>query len=111
MMHTIYNTINIQFAFLAHTVDALLDPCTHICTNMVHTPQAYLYLDEAHSIGALGAQGRGLCEHAGVDPADIDIMMGTFTKSFGSAGGYIAADRCVQPWSVSSLISDVTHIQ
>ena len=56
-------------------------------------PQAYLYLDEAHSIGALGAGGRGACEECGVDPADIDIMMGTFTKSFGSCGGYIAANR------------------
>jgi len=42
----------------------------------------------------LGATGRGICEHAGVSPADVDIMMGTFTKSFGSVGGYLAADRC-----------------
>ena len=55
--------------------------------------QAYIYLDEAHSIGALGNTGRGICEYAGVDPADIDVMMGTFTKSFGSAGGYIAGSR------------------
>lgn len=54
--------------------------------------RAYLYLDEAHSIGALGATGRGACEHCGVDPADVDVMMGTFTKSFGSCGGYIAGD-------------------
>jgi len=59
--------------------------------------QAYLYLDEAHSIGALGAGGRGACEATGVDPADIDIMMGTFTKSFGSCGGYIAASRRACP--------------
>lgn len=37
---------------------------------------AYLYLDEAHSIGALGKHGRGVCEHYGVDPADVDVMMG-----------------------------------
>lgn len=49
--------------------------------------KAYLYLDEAHSIGALGRTGRGVCEQLGVDTADIDIMMGTFTKSFGSCGG------------------------
>lgn len=54
---------------------------------------AYLYLDEAHSIGALGATGRGVAEHTGVDTRDIDIMMGTFTKSFGAVGGYIAADK------------------
>ncbi|GBG71492.1 hypothetical protein CBR_g8908 [Chara braunii] len=55
--------------------------------------KAYLYLDEAHSIGAVGPTGRGVCEYAGVDTADIDIMMGTFTKSFGSCGGYIAGSK------------------
>jgi serine palmitoyltransferase len=55
--------------------------------------RAYLYLDEAHSIGALGPTGRGICEHAGVDPADVDILMGTFTKSFGAMGGYIAGSH------------------
>ena len=54
--------------------------------------KAYLYLDEAHSIGALGAGGRGVTEHLGVSPADVDVMMGTFTKAFGSCGGYIAGD-------------------
>ena len=55
--------------------------------------KAYLYLDEAHSIGAMGPSGRGVADYYGVDPKDIDIMMGTFTKSFGSAGGYIAASQ------------------
>lgn len=56
-----------------------------------------MYLDEAHSIGAMGKTGRGVCEHLGVDPADVDIMMGTFTKSFGSYGGYIAGSKCAAP--------------
>lgn len=56
---------------------------------------AYLYLDEAHSIGALGPTGRGVTEYAGVDTRDVDIMMGTFTKSFGSVGGYIASNEQV----------------
>lgn len=56
---------------------------------------AYLFLDEAHSIGAMGASGRGVCEHLGIDTADVDIMMGTFTKSFGSCGGYIASNHDV----------------
>eukprot|EP01100_Stratorugosa_tubuloviscum_P008942 TRINITY_DN3747_c0_g1_i1.p1 TRINITY_DN3747_c0_g1~~TRINITY_DN3747_c0_g1_i1.p1 ORF type:complete len:532 (-),score=261.68 TRINITY_DN3747_c0_g1_i1:75-1670(-) len=55
--------------------------------------KAYLYVDEAHSIGALGPQGKGVCNYWGIDPNEVDILMGTFTKSFGSAGGYIAASR------------------
>jgi serine palmitoyltransferase len=57
--------------------------------------KAYLYVDEAHSIGALGPTGRGICEYTGVNPADVDILMGTFTKSFSGMGGYIAASRRV----------------
>lgn len=56
---------------------------------------AYVYLDEAHSIGAMGPTGRGCCEYTGVDPADVDVLMGTFTKSFGGMGGYVAADKDV----------------
>ena len=55
--------------------------------------KAYLYVDEAHSIGAVGPDGRGVVDYFGVDPADVDIMMGTLTKSFGAAGGYIAASQ------------------
>ncbi|KAK0736814.1 pyridoxal phosphate-dependent transferase [Apiosordaria backusii] len=53
----------------------------------------FLYVDEAHSIGALGPRGRGVCDYFGVDPAEIDILMGTLTKSFGANGGYVAADK------------------
>jgi len=56
---------------------------------------AYLYLDEAHSIGAVGPTGRGVTELLGVPTDEVDVMMGTFTKSFGSAGGYVAASRDV----------------
>ena len=55
--------------------------------------RAYLYVDEAHSIGALGSHGRGVVDYYRVNPNDIDIHMGTFTKSFGSAGGYIAGKK------------------
>ncbi|CAG2120279.1 unnamed protein product, partial [Medioppia subpectinata] len=53
----------------------------------------YVYLDEAHSIGALGSRGRGVCDYYGCDPKDVDILMGTFTKSFAAAGGYMAASE------------------
>ncbi|OXB57741.1 hypothetical protein ASZ78_006699 [Callipepla squamata] len=55
--------------------------------------KAYLYLDEAHSIGAVGATGRGVVEYFGMNPDDVDVLMGTFTKSFGAAGGYIAGKK------------------
>lgn len=55
----------------------------------------HLFVDEAHSIGALGPRGRGVCDYFGVDPSEVDILMGTLTKSFGANGGYIAADKAV----------------
>uniref|UniRef100_A0A0K2T0M8 serine C-palmitoyltransferase n=1 Tax=Lepeophtheirus salmonis TaxID=72036 RepID=A0A0K2T0M8_LEPSM len=54
---------------------------------------AYLYLDEAHSVGAMGRRGRGIVDYFDLNPKDIDILMGTFTKSFGAAGGYIAGSK------------------
>ncbi|DAZ92661.1 TPA: hypothetical protein N0F65_006470 [Lagenidium giganteum] len=63
--------------------------------DIVKKYKAYSYVDEAHSIGALGATGRGICEYAGVDPSEVDILMGTFSKSFGGMGGYIAASEDV----------------
>lgn len=54
-----------------------------------------LFVDEAHSVGALGPRGRGVCDYFGIDPSEVDILMGTLTKSFGANGGYIAADKHV----------------
>jgi len=53
--------------------------------------KTYLMVDEAHSIGTMGKTGRGMSEHFGLDPRDVDLWMGTLSKSFGSCGGYIAA--------------------
>ena len=55
--------------------------------------KAWLMVDEAHSIGTMGPHGRGLSEHFGSDPRDVDLWMGTLSKSFGSCGGYIAGCR------------------
>jgi 8-amino-7-oxononanoate synthase len=55
--------------------------------------QALLYVDEAHSVGVLGATGRGICEHFGIDPSEGDIWMGTISKALGSIGGYVAGRR------------------
>ncbi|XP_055913717.1 serine palmitoyltransferase 2-like [Eupeodes corollae] len=49
----------------------------------------YLYLYETHSVVAMGPNGRGIVDYYGADPKDVDILMGKFKKSFGSAGGFI----------------------
>lgn len=55
--------------------------------------KCWLMVDEAHSIGTMGAHGRGIGEHFGINPSDVDIWMGTLSKSFGSCGGYIAGKK------------------
>ena len=55
----------------------------------------WLMVDEAHSIGVLGKTGRGISEAAGIDIGEIDLVMGTLSKSLCSAGGFIAGSRVV----------------
>jgi 8-amino-7-oxononanoate synthase len=57
--------------------------------------KALLMIDEAHSLGVLGATGRGIGEHWGVNREDVDIWMGTFSKSLGSCGGYISGCKAL----------------
>lgn len=57
--------------------------------------QAFLMVDEAHSLGVLGASGKGLHEHYGVDGRDVDIWMGTLSKTLAGCGGYIAGERAL----------------
>ena len=52
---------------------------------------ASIMVDEAHGIGVFGKEGRGVCDHFGVTD-DVDIIMGTFSKSLASIGGFVAAD-------------------
>jgi 8-amino-7-oxononanoate synthase len=51
---------------------------------------AWLMIDEAHSLGVLGRRGYGLSEHFDVDPREVDIWMGTLSKTLAGCGGYIA---------------------
>lgn len=57
--------------------------------------QAFLMVDEAHSLGVLGATGKGLHEHYGVAGTDVDIWMGTLSKTLSSSGGYIAGEHAL----------------
>ena len=59
-----------------------------------HKYNASIMVDEAHGLGVFGRQGRGVCDHFGVTK-DIDLIMGTFSKSLASIGGFIAADQII----------------
>lgn len=56
------------------------------------TYDAYVLVDEAHSVGVLGENGRGLAEMAGVE-SDVDFITGTFSKSFGTIGGFCVSNH------------------
>jgi 8-amino-7-oxononanoate synthase len=58
----------------------------------------WLLVDEAHSIGVLGKNGRGLSEHFGEDPKRTDIIIGTLSKTFASCGGFVCAQQQVLEW-------------
>jgi 8-amino-7-oxononanoate synthase len=57
--------------------------------------KAMLLVDEAHSAGVMGPHGRGIGEHFDTDSADVDLWMGTLSKSFGACGGYIAGSKAL----------------
>ncbi|MDE5787918.1 MAG: aminotransferase class I/II-fold pyridoxal phosphate-dependent enzyme [Bacteroidaceae bacterium] len=58
---------------------------------------ATVMVDEAHGIGVFGRQGRGVCDHFGLTD-EVDLIMGTFSKSLASIGGFIAADSTIINW-------------
>jgi 7-keto-8-aminopelargonate synthetase-like enzyme len=55
-------------------------------------------VDEAHSVGVLGATGQGIAEQCGVDPGLVDLWMGTLSKTLSSCGGYIAGQKRLVDW-------------
>jgi 8-amino-7-oxononanoate synthase len=54
---------------------------------------AFLLVDEAHALGAVGATGRGICEEQGIDPDRVDILTGSLSKGIPSSGGFVAGSR------------------
>ena len=59
-----------------------------------HKYNAAIMVDEAHGIGVFGRNGRGVCDHFGLTH-EVDLIMGTFSKSLASIGGFIAADKTI----------------
>ena len=57
---------------------------------------AFLLVDEAHSLGAVGRTGRGICEEQNIDPASIDILTGSLSKGIPSSGGFVAGSRALK---------------
>ena len=68
-------------------------------------------MDEAHSIGALGPRGRGVCDYFNVSPSDVDVLMGTFTKSFASVGGYVAASKVYERESMKGEEGETERVE
>ena len=62
-----------------------------------HKYNATIMVDEAHGVGVFGRQGRGVCDHFGLTD-EVDLIMGTFSKSLASIGGFIAADSSIINW-------------
>ena len=57
-----------------------------------HKYNCSIMVDEAHGLGVFGKQGRGVCDHFGLTD-EVDLIMGTFSKSLASIGGFIASDK------------------
>ena len=57
--------------------------------------KCFLMVDEAHSLGVLGKSGKGIFEHFSVDPKNVDIWMGTLSKTLAACGGYIAGESAL----------------
>jgi glycine C-acetyltransferase len=76
---------------------APLDEIDRLCNEY----DALLMVDEAHGLGVVGENGRGACEHFDVHP---DILMGTLSKSFGSAGGFVSTSR-----PIADFIRHMSH--
>ena len=75
-----------------YSMDGDISPLDKI-VELAKDYNAVLMIDDAHSTGVLGKNGKGTFEHFGLSPSDIDILMGTYVKAFGSVGGFICAKK------------------
>jgi glycine C-acetyltransferase len=87
----------------AYSMEGDLAPLPEL-VEIVRRHGAYLLADEAHAFGVLGATGRGATEHFGLDPAAIDIRIGTLSKALSAVGGFAAVDA-----SIAMVLRYVSH--
>ena len=73
------------------SMEGVLADLPSIC-GLAKKYRARVFIDEAHGVGIFGETGRGVCEAAGVE-TDVDLIMGTFSKSFASIGGFLAGKK------------------
>jgi len=78
----------------AYSMEGDLAPLPEL-VQLVRRHGAYLLADEAHAFGVVGATGRGAAEHFGLDPATIDIRIGTLSKALSAVGGFAAVDASI----------------
>ena len=74
------------------SMDGDESPCAQLLSQAKHSGN-WLMLDDAHGFGVHGSQGRGTLDKQGIAPAQVDILVGTFGKAFGTAGAFVAGSR------------------
>jgi len=66
-------------------------------TKLAKAYDAILFVDDSHAVGVLGKRGAGVANHLGVEK-DVDVLMGSFTKAFGSIGGFITTNKTISDY-------------
>lgn len=69
---------------------------------LARTQSAWLVVDDAHGLGVVGAEGRGVCELQGLDQNAVPVLIGTFGKAFGTFGAFVAGDSALIDWLIQS---------
>lgn len=91
------NSVKLIIVDGVFSMEGDLAPLPEIVRLKKKYPNTAIYVDEAHGLGVFGKNGRGVCDHFGVTD-DVDLIMGTFSKSLASIGGFVAGDKEVINW-------------
>lgn len=99
-LDAILNEIRGQFERVLIVIEGLYSmdgdvPDLPRCIDIKKRHKAFLMVDEAHSLGVLGETGKGIREHYGVAGSEVDIWMGTLSKTLAGCGGFIAGERAL----------------